>query len=644
MKLVKSKHPIISCCLSLFFAFNANAQYEVNGNATQDNCNCYTLTEAIDDQSGSVWNQNKISLNNSFDYEFDIYLGDDEDGADGIAFVLQPISTSVGSSGGGMGYEGITPAVGITIDTYQNGNSNDPAFDHIAIQLNGDIDHSSPNNIDGPVSALASSPNIEDGQWHDFRITWNTSTTEMEAYVDGDLRVSTTIDMVNTVFSGDPEVFWGFTGSTGSKTNLQRFCTKNEADFNFNQTDSYCLGDTIDFSDNSTSFGHITNWYYDFGDGTTDTLTTQGDTSHLYTSAGNYTVTLKVKGNDGCVSDAQTISVDVYPNPVAAADVNTPICEDDSLVFEASGGGSYQWSGPNGFSSTQQNDTLFEASISDSGNYKLIATSSHGCTDTTVVDVTVNPRPSVDAGADTTICNGDQITLEATSNGNNVTYTWDNGLGAGASHTVSPSAHSTYNVIGENAYGCTAKSDVTISVQLQPDVSLTADTTEGIYPLPVNFSNTSNGASQYTWFFGDGTNNPTNDSIVQHTFENEGTYEVVLIGENLGCRDTANITITVLNPKMEYSFPNVFTPNGDGDNDYYHIIEPRFIKDLEIVILNRWGNLVFESNKIDFEWNGKVKNSGSKCTEGTYFYKAILTNMEGETVKEYGFIEVTLGK
>ena len=54
-----------------------------------------------------------------------------------MVFVLQPISTSVGSTGGGLGFHGIVPSVGVTLDTYQNTNDNDPAFDHIAIQLNG---------------------------------------------------------------------------------------------------------------------------------------------------------------------------------------------------------------------------------------------------------------------------------------------------------------------------------------------------------------------------------------------------------------------------------------------------------------------------------------------------------------------------
>ena len=128
---------------SLFFSFITYGQYTLNGNATQDNCHCYTLTQNVNTQQGSVWNNTKIDLSQSFDFTFQVFLGcSDFFGADGIAFVLQPISTSVGTSGGGMGYEGITPSVAVTLDTYQNSSpDNDPFYDHVAIQLNGNINH-----------------------------------------------------------------------------------------------------------------------------------------------------------------------------------------------------------------------------------------------------------------------------------------------------------------------------------------------------------------------------------------------------------------------------------------------------------------------------------------------------------------------
>src|ERR1041384_3541107 len=146
--------------------------YFMNGSAIQENCNCYTLTPDLTTQSGSVWNVNKISLLNSFDYKFDVFLGCEDGGADGIVFVLQPISVSVGSNGGGLGYENVSPSIGVAIDTWQNTINSDPFEDHIAIHRNGDINHNTANNLAGPVSALANGANIEDCKSHSLRIVW----------------------------------------------------------------------------------------------------------------------------------------------------------------------------------------------------------------------------------------------------------------------------------------------------------------------------------------------------------------------------------------------------------------------------------------------------------------------------------------
>ncbi|HEY6082616.1 MAG TPA: L-type lectin-domain containing protein, partial [Chitinophagaceae bacterium] len=128
-------------CFPFFLYAQVNDPYVLNGEASQNDCNCYTLTRNENFVSGSVWNKNKISLNQPFNYYFNIYLGCDAHGADGIVFILQPVSTSLGAVGGGLGFQGIRPSVGVTIDTYQNLSDNDPAYDHIAIQTNGVIRH-----------------------------------------------------------------------------------------------------------------------------------------------------------------------------------------------------------------------------------------------------------------------------------------------------------------------------------------------------------------------------------------------------------------------------------------------------------------------------------------------------------------------
>lgn len=70
-----------------------------------------------------------------------------------------------------------------------------------------------------------------------------------------------------------------------------------------------------------------------------------------------------------------------------------------------------------------------------------------------------------------------------------------------------------------------------------------------------------------------------------------------------------------------YELPNVFTPGGDGYNDLFTPIYPyRYIKDIEIIIFNRWGQIMFESNDPDIEWDGKRMDTGNQVPDGVYFY------------------------
>lgn len=83
----------------------------------------------------------------------------------------------------------------------------------------------------------------------------------------------------------------------------------------------------------------------------------------------------------------------------------------------------------------------------------------------------------------------------------------------------------------------------------------------------------------------------------------------------------------VILTEVSIEIPNVFTPNGDGINDLWEL---SFSGDSEkrVSIMNRWGNLIYESGLNNFNWNGKTQN-GTDATEGTYFYRISNTNIAG---------------
>ena len=184
---------------------HANAQtYFLNGTAISLGNDCYQLTTTLGYQNGTVWYADQIDLNEPFNLEYRMNFGNlDANGADGMCFVLQTVGTgAIGDTGGGMGYLNFGTSLGIEFDTWQNGEYNDPVFDHVAIEKNGDINHLSVNNIAGPVQISSLNANVEDGQNHVVEITWDPATFIMQVYFDCEFRLEGTVDLINSVFGG----------------------------------------------------------------------------------------------------------------------------------------------------------------------------------------------------------------------------------------------------------------------------------------------------------------------------------------------------------------------------------------------------------------------------------------------------------
>jgi gliding motility-associated-like protein len=83
---------------------------------------------------------------------------------------------------------------------------------------------------------------------------------------------------------------------------------------------------------------------------------------------------------------------------------------------------------------------------------------------------------------------------------------------------------------------------------------------------------------------------------------------------------------------------NVFSPNGDGKNDYYEFKLLNIIE-LELTILNRWGQVVFESKDINTVWDGKSQN-GDDAADGVYFYKFKAVGLQNEPFEGHGFLHL----
>lgn len=400
---------LVLSALLIFAVISANAQ-AVIGTAEQLSCNCFRLTEAQGNEAGAVWNTSQIDLSNPFDYTFDVYLGDNNAGADGIAFVLQPLDTGLVETGGGIGYQYISPSVAMVIDTWDNGvgsptnPQNDIPEDHVAIMANGSIDHGSADNLAGPEIALVSGGNIEDDAWHVMRVSWNPTTMLINFYIDGSLRTSYTGDIVTDIFGGDPNVYWGFTASTGGANNVQEFCFSIIPGVENLATDEICAGDSIEFVDDSYSaLGDVVAWAWDFDNGLTSADENPGYVQ--FNAAGNFTIEQRITDVEGCDTVA-TFDITVHPNPEADF-TSTDVCQGDEMDLvdqsTVSSGAVSDWDWDLGNGETDFGSSI-GATYQDAGIYDvtLNISTAEGCVDSVTAPVTVFENPVADGGFEST--------------------------------------------------------------------------------------------------------------------------------------------------------------------------------------------------------------------------------------------------
>ena len=647
MKIAKGLIVFVALIFLPGVLFSQTNTYILNGSAVQNTCNCYTLTPAVNTQSGSVWNATKINLNNPFDFVFNVYLGcADASGADGIVFMLQPISTSIGTTGEGMGFEGISPSIGISLDTWQNTNRNDPAFDHISIQANGNITHGS--DLAGPVQASPSNPNIEDCQWHTFRIVWNPSTKLLSTYFDGNFMLQANVDLIANIFNNDPMVYWGFSAGTGGANNLQQFCTALNPGFSSNITaNTTCLGNPVTFTNTSQSFAPIASYFWDFGDGTTSTVA--NPPPHLYTAAGMYNVKLAIKGLDGCNSDTlrKTIIIGDYPIPdfdiydTCAGAIPRLIDRSTVTVGTVS-----QWNWVlNGTPISVSQQPLLSNLSADTYHLQLSVTSSHGCASATTVtkQFTIKRSPVIEAQA-AGACINIPVVFTARQMDNATwidQWNWDFGNGQTSTTPTSQSVYAapgnydvTVSALERN--GCRSNS-VMIPLLVHAAIANAGNDTTILrdipFPLQSSYATTGTGSVPpvFLWDPSTGLDNPSVANPVATLQDDQVYYFTVTSAE--GCVGKDTINITVFKGSAIY-VPTGFTPNNDGLNEK---LKPSYIgiKSLAyFTVYNRWGEMVFTTKDLRAGWDGIFK--GVPQSTGTYVWLLKAVDYAGKSYQMKG--------
>ncbi|PCH67802.1 MAG: hypothetical protein COC01_05060 [Bacteroidetes bacterium] len=315
------------------------------------------------------------------------------------------------------------------------------------------------------------------------------------------------------------------TDTNNCSNSIIRTITVKEIPFPGFSLDSICLGLATTFNNTSTN---ATYWSWDFGDASA--VDTSKNPMHSYSTAGNYNVSLIATALNGCSDTATDVAV-VYGVPAVNAGVDDSIlCTQtaDLLALTTGGDGNYSYMWSNGVATASNNGV-------GAGTYVVTVTDGNGCMDNDLVNVILkNNTLALTVSNDTTVCNGDVVTISSTPSGGTSPYSYNWNTGATSSSISAGSG--TYNIQITDSTGCSLSDIIVIT----DNVVLTADA--GPDEVDCNGTTTiitatgigGDGNYGYSWSNGDNT---------ASSIAGSGTYTVT-VSDGVGCVATDIVVIT----------------------------------------------------------------------------------------------------
>lgn len=390
---------------------------------------------------------------------------------------------------------------------------------------------------------------------------------------------------------------------------------------------SVCINSQADFkASNSATPPGIIQWYWQFGNGVTDTLQ---NTNYTYTAAGTYTASVTATNEFGC-ADTAVGNVVVQPLPAVDAGLDTVICFGQTFTMQPTGADTYVWAANPTLSCTNCANPI--AKPDSTTMYYVAGTSAAGCINTDSITIQVKRPITIALKPVDTLCIGNSIQLIAS--GAEV-YNWQPSTGLDnpniANPTASPAVTTTYTVTGTDTKQCFSNTATAIvNVFAKPTVSISPNAVTVMQAnsyTPV--STTSPDVVTWQW------SPPVGVSCVNCaqptiTPRQTTTYTETVVNQ-YGCFDTSSITITVLCNDKSLFIPNTFSPNGDGTNDYFYPRGEGLYSIKSMRIFNRWGKTVFE--RVNFApndqanaWDGKVNGVLQPSDVYVYIIETVCNN------------------
>ncbi|MBL4593596.1 MAG: PKD domain-containing protein [Flavobacteriales bacterium] len=409
-----------------------------------------------------------------------------------------------------------------------------------------------------------------------------------------------------------------------------------------------CFGTSLVFNDlSNVTTGNINGWQWSFGNGNNSIVQNPAEN---YLSEGVYNTQLIVTTDNGC-KDTLAQQVEVWPLPVVNF-TPTEVCLNDTTEFNdlstisnlytVNSNVQWNWNFNGIGSSNLQNPNIVfgtEGVIPTT----LIVTTNNGCVDSATIGVVVNPLPVIDFGPDTAACAPVCITLDNTSSissGIIASYQWDFGDGSGAGgqnpsycfQNVSRVATKSYDIslTATSDKGCISSDIQTNMITVNPiplaDFTIEPEITD-VYDREIEFYDQSQIATIWDWDLGDGSNSIVNNPV--HTYpDTDSSYIVSLYIENqYGCRDTVRREV-IIKPAYAIWIPNVFTPDGDGINDFF-FVQGFGLEEVQTLVFDRWGTLIFEGYQLDSKWDGTYKGK-TIMVQDVFVYKVRVRDVFNE--------------
>ncbi|MEP6846749.1 MAG: PKD domain-containing protein, partial [Panacibacter sp.] len=397
----------------------------------------------------------------------------------------------------------------------------------------------------------------------------------------------------------------------------------------FSLSDSACVNSSVAFNvTDIASVSETLQWLWDIGDG--NQSTTQ-NFNYTYTIPGVYTVNVTALGVvTGCADTLQK-NVTILGLPPVNAGSDTSVCLNTFATLNPSGASTYVWSASPSLSCTNCTNPL--AAPAASATYYVTGADNFGCQamDSVTVTIIAPTKLALSVNNDT-LCQGSSILLIASGAEK---YTWQPPTGL-SSTTVgnpiaSPFVSTVYTVIGSDNIGCFADTqNVSILVAPLPSFNIVDSfVTIGSGSGYAIATTSSPDVVSWSWDPPGGLETPV--SAQPFTRPRFNTTYTATASNAFGCTATDFIRVEVLCNNSNVYIPNTFSPNGDGNNDYFLPRGKGIFNVHSMKIFNRWGVPVFEKwnfapNTETEGWNGNYQNKPQPSEVYVYLIEVVCEN------------------